>query len=418
MKKVLSLLILAGSVTIAAAQKLEAVKLKFFQKDYAGAKADLDKMILDIKQAKNPEVWFARAQAATYSFYYDSSKCKQCGAEGLESFKKYFELEPAGKLSLDEDNESVVLLSQLFGRNGSTAYSAGDFKEAGVAFKNQLAVSEFIASKNLSNKQVKWPKLDTSVINNLAFVEDKAGNLAEACKYYYKFIEAGMNREEDKDYYKLLMTNYKKLNDNASYDNIVAKFKAAYPGDNYWFYTELYAISDKDQSARVAKYELILPQVASNYEINYEYCAQLSDYLFRPTEGKKPADYAVGVPKLKNALIATKALKNTADVNWVLGNMYYQQYFDMQDERNMLQKSKKPEDVKKVAVKNKELIAIADATIAAAEESIALYLKMEKLANSDKRKVKDAYLMLESMYEVKGNKAKALEFSKQANLYK
>ncbi len=415
MKKVLNLLILGSSVVMANAQKLDDVKAKMEKNDVAGAKADMDKILTDSKQAAKAETWFFKGMVYNEAANQDPN-CKNCRVDAFEAFKKYQQLDAKNFYMIADQNARLFDLYNKFFAEGAKGNEEKNYAVAATGFKNALAVSEYISSKDFEYNGFKYPKFDTTLIGYVAYFTRMAGNTQEAIGYYNKLVKIGLRSDNDKEMYQYLLGEHDLAGNKAAYDDILAKYKTYYPGDTYWLERELNKVDKKDKPALLAKYEAMLPSVGPDYNFNYNYCAELFNYVF--SGSSRPADYAAALTKLKNAINTLKGIKNTGDVNLLMGKTIFNQAYEVQDEMNTLLKSKKPEDVKKAAAKKIEMMSLADACIQACEVAIPLFLENQALTKGDKANLKSAYSLMDSMYEVKGNKAKSLEARANSEKYR
>lgn len=154
------------------AQKIDEIKELIGKAQWEQAKQKLDAHLADPKNAAKPEGWYYKgviynelAKDAKYATILGTTDGRM---EAFESFKKYIELDPKTILMTLEQNVRLFDLYNGYFDLGAKAFNSKNYEEAFKNFKNASIVEDFVASKNYEYNGFKFPKMDTSLIQNIA----------------------------------------------------------------------------------------------------------------------------------------------------------------------------------------------------------------------------------------------------------
>jgi hypothetical protein len=403
------------------AQKLDKAKDYINAKPakLAEAKAEIDKVMADPKNAKNAEAWYYKAKI--YSSIADDKalgdQSPDARLQAFEAVKKYSEYDDKQFLLLAIDKYSPIMSPyQGYFKSGAAKFNEKNYADSYADFKNCLAISEFMFSK-------KWTalQLDTTVILYCGITAEKAGKKDDAAIYYARLADAKVNGEGMVDIYKWLSDYYAKKKDNTSANKYLALGKELWPKDPFWAVYELDMYRDQgDQKGLFAKYEEIIAKNPNDFQVLYNYSLELYQAAYDTSASKRPANSAEMIAKVETNLKKVTELKpDYANPYLVLGQIAYNKGVDINAEMKKIKPAGavklKPEELKK----KEELRAEAGKKF---DEAIPYFEKIDqilgpqgKLHLEEKKVLKDAYDLLTTIYENKGNKEKAKIFEEKYN---
>ncbi len=313
MKKMYLLLVMMVSSMAGFSQSLDDIADMMAKKDFAGAKAAIDKYLSDEKNAAKAEAWYYKGRVYN-SYSYEKSTPE----------------------------------SEMFGLK-TAAFEA--FK------KNQaMEVGEYILGKKYTYPQATIYTLDTALVLNTAISATQAKKDDESIAYYRKLTDANVSGEGYKEVYEYLVEYYNKKGNKEELDQILAKAKRFYPTNNYWNQVELDNIAAKgDKDVLLAKYEEMLSADPENFALNYNYAVELYNKNYGSDD--KKADEA-SREKLTAVLKKAIAIDKGIDATVLMANHTYNMASDAVSAASMV-KGTKPEDVKKKnelkAISNKKM---------------------------------------------------------------
>jgi hypothetical protein len=245
---------------------------------------------------------------------------------------------------------------------------------------------------------------------NIAKAANNLPDKEQGSSYFKMITDAGISTAEYRDVYQALAEYYAEKKDVASLKAIMEKATKLYPDYEYWPEIELGMIDEKDKVAKLAKYDELIKTNPRNYALHQNYAVELFNYLYAET---LPADAPAKETRLIEVLKLAMALNNTVDANLLAEKVFYNQVYNTQDAMRAI-KGTKPDDIKKKADLKAASMKKADEAIIYGEKTVALYKAMPTLKAGQKATYKNALNILESMYNYKGNTAKADECKKLA----
>lgn len=390
------------------AQNIDDIKDLVGKQQWDKAKEAIDKYTTSEKNGKKADGWFYKG--VIYNELAkggDKYKTLLNGADGrMEAFnalKKYLEMDPKNILGALEQNVRFFDIYNGYFDLAANAYNAKNYDVAFENFKNAGTIEEFVAGKGFTYNNFTFPKLDTSLIQNIAVSALMAKKNDDAATYYQKLADAKIGGKNYLEIYQFLVQHFNDKGDKANRDKYIALGRELYPQDEYWCEVEL-KDAGSDKKKLFAKYdELLAGTNCSGYTMYYNYSAELFNYLF--TQEKKPADYKEIYAKLQDVLKKGIAVKSTPEANLLMARSVYNGVYDLEDAMTAI-KGTKPDDVKRKNELKGQIAAKFDEMLPYAQASYDLYEAKSNLKPGEKGNFKVVTDLLSRYYESKKDAAK------------
>jgi tetratricopeptide (TPR) repeat protein len=385
------------------------------KKNLDKAKEAVDKLTADPNQ-KSSDAWFAKAQVYNTLAIDDKYKAQIPDAyeQAFEAFKKAYELDPNNKRMILELYKTGFVAYEGVANKAATSYQANNLDVAFNSYKRSLDYGAWLNSKNLSFNGYSVPKLDTGMIFMAGYTAMKQDHTDDAITYYARLANAKINTEADYVIPYQYLTYHAKTAKNAEdFKKYDALGRQLYPKDPYFVTIALdYARESNNFPDLFNAYDQLIVLQPDSLNNNLSYASEMFGYLFKNSD-TKPADFDAIAGKIETNLQKTLAANyETLNSNLILAQLYYNQGVDLATEADKI-RSTKPEDVKKKNDYKAQAIAKYDKAIPYSEKVAAEQETKGATKLSEKAMLKNMYIMLEEMYNLKGNKAKADEFNKK-----
>lgn len=413
MKKMYLLLVMMVSSMAGFSQSLDDIADMMAKKDFAGAKAAIDKYLSDEKNAAKAEAWYYKGRVYnSYSYEKSTPESEMFGLKtaAFEAFKKNQAMDSKDVRMKIENYGSYLDLYYGFYDLGATLFNGRKYDDAFGAFKKALEVGEYILGKKYTYPQATIYTLDTALVLNTAISATQAKKDDESIAYYRKLTDANVSGEGYKEVYEYLVEYYNKKGNKEELDQILAKAKRFYPTNNYWNQVELDNIAAKgDKDVLLAKYEEMLSADPENFALNYNYAVELYNKNYGSDD--KKADEA-SREKLTAVLKKAIAIDKGIDATVLMANHTYNMASDAVSAASMV-KGTKPEDVKKKnelkAISNKKM----DDCIVYSDQVVKFYEGMSDLKTKQTANLKIVLGYLTDIYNLKGDMKKSAEYEKK-----
>ena len=413
MKKIYLLLVIVISSLAGYSQSLDDISDMMVKKDFAAAKAAIDKDLADEKNASKPEAWYYKGRVYN-SYSYEKSTPESdlynLKVAAFEAFKKNQLMDNKDVRMKIENYGSYLDLYYGFYDLGANLFNNKKYSDAFDAFKKSLEVGDYILSKKYTYPQATLYALDTALVLNTAIAATQAKKEDESITYYRKITDANVSGEGYKEVYEYLVEYYNKKGNSAELDQIMAKAKRFYPSNNYWNQVELDNIAAKgDKNVLLAKYEEMITADPENFALNYNYAVELYNKNYGGDD--KQSDVA-SKEKLTNVLKKTIAIDKGIDATVLMANHTYNMASEAVSAASLV-KGNKPEDVKKKtelkAVSNKRM----DECISYSDQVVKFYEGMTDLKPKQSANYKIVLGYLTDIYNLKADAKKSAEYEKK-----
>ncbi len=418
MKKVLltTLLAIAGLGMIA--QKLDKAKDLLTKNKLAEAKTEIDGAIADPKNQKNAEVYFIKGKvySAIAADNALGAQTPDAGVQAFEAFRKYVDMDDKHISLVLENYKPITDMYQGYFKKGASLFQETKYAEAFSTFKNCLEISDYMSSKGWANI-----KLDTTVVLYTGIAAEKANKKDDAAIYYARLADAKVSGDNMGEIYKWLTDYYAKKGDKANAMKYLGLGQELYPKDNFWAEYEMQMIRDSgDKKALFDNYEKLLAKDPSDYLTLYNYSVELYQMAYDTAVSKRPANSAELIAKVETNMKKVTELKpDYTNAYLVLGQVAFNKGVDITAEAKKIRPQGniklKPEELKKKDDLRNLAAKRFDEAIPYFEKIDELLGTKGKLKMDDKKSLKDAYDLLITIYDNKGNKEKVKQWEDKFN---
>ena len=414
MKRILFTTLLAAMVTSSFAQKLDKAKDLLKANKLADARTEIDNFLAQEKNAKNAEAWYTKAKIYTAISMDANTKAQNPTArmEAFEALKKYTEYDDKMLISLQIDGYKPVndMYTATY-QEAANAFNDKNYEKSYEGFKNAIIISSFMTQKGWINL-----KLDTNSVLYAGVAAEKLNKPDEAVTYYGQLVEAKTKGEGFVEIYKWVANYYYEKKDVATATKFLNLGKQVYPTDPFWASLDLDMTRETGtKDALFAKYEETIAANPDNHLYRYNYAVELYQHGYNTDSTKRPANSKDLIQKAQDNIKAALQMKPDYErAQLFAGQIVYNQGVDLLNQSKGI-KGTKPEDTKKKADLKAEAIKKFDEAIPYFTEVDNLYGSKGKLKMEEKSDLKEAYDLLITIYEQKGNKDKMKEFEVKFN---
>lgn len=419
MKKLLLTTLLASAILAVSAQNLDKIKSNLTAKKVADAKTQIDQFMANEKNAKNAEGWYLKAKI--YSELAQDPALAAATPDArmiaFDAIKQYVTLDEK-LVQLQIDNYKPIMdVYQGYFKTGADLYNAQKYPEAYDNFSKCLAVSEYMSSKKWSNIS-----LDTTVVLYSGISAEKSNKRDDAAIYYGKLADAKVAGDGMVEIYKWLVDHYyNQKKDQATAQKYLTLGKEVYPKDSFWSAYELDMARDGGNKADLfAKYEQVLAADPTNTSVRYNYAVELYQEGYKADVAARPANSAEIIAKAEeNLKKVVEAKPDYAAAYLVLGQIQYNQGVDLNNLNKAIKpqggKKLTPEELKKKDDYRKQIATKFDAALPFFDKVDQLLGGQGKLKMEDKGYLKDAYDLIITIYDNKGDKDKVKVYEEKFN---
>ncbi|HPZ88539.1 MAG TPA: hypothetical protein PLQ32_10570 [Flavihumibacter sp.] len=419
MKKLLLTTLLASAILAVSAQNLDKIKSNLTAKKVADAKTQIDQFMANEKNAKNAEGWYLKAKIYSELAQDPALAAATPDARTIafDAIKQYVTLDEK-LVQLQIDNYKPIMdVYQGYFKTGADLYNAQKYPEAYDNFSKCLAVSEYMSSKKWSNIS-----LDTTVVLYSGISAEKSNKRDDAAIYYGKLADAKVAGDGMVEIYKWLVDHYyNQKKDQATAQKYLTLGKEVYPKDSFWSAYELDMARDGGNKADLfAKYEQVLAADPTNTSVRYNYAVELYQEGYKADVAARPANSAEIIAKAEeNLKKVVEAKPDYAAAYLVLGQIQYNQGVDLNNLNKAIKpqggKKLTPEELKKKDDYRKQIATKFDAALPFFDKVDQLLGGQGKLKMEDKGYLKDAYDLIITIYDNKGDKDKVKVYEEKFN---
>ncbi|MEJ7611216.1 MAG: hypothetical protein WKF88_08575 [Ferruginibacter sp.] len=415
MKKILLFSFLCCITGLSYAQSLEDINGLIGKKQYAEAKAAIDKYIADPKNVSSYESWYFKG--FIYNAYSKEPGVSKADAyayklAAFDAFKKNQALDRLDLMMKTEFYYSYLDLYQSLYDMGAGQFNDKDYAGALRSFMRAQEIENYILSKNYTYKELALSKTDTALIMNMGASALLGKDSAAAVSNYRKLTDIGIVGKDYEQIYEFLVGYYSDRNDKTNLQPMLAKAKAAYPKNNYWNALELEKLAaGGDKTALFARYEELYKTDPSNFTNSYNYAVEIYNSLYgKDVTSPDPAMEA----RLTDVLKTTIAIDKGIDATALMANHLFNWAADHSTKAALIKDGKgaKPEDLKKKKDLNILAVAKMDETIPYAEQVKKYYADKATLTVKEKLNYQLVLGYLSDIYVAKANPKKAAEYDR------
>lgn len=396
------------------AQKVEKAKDLLKANKLMEAKTEIDNFLAQEKNAKNADAWYTKAKIYNNISMDGSLKSQvpDARAQAFQALKKYTETDDKMLIALQIDAYKPINdIYTGYYQDAANNFNSKNYEAAYTGFGNAIEVSQFMTSKGWINL-----KLDTNSVLYAGVAAEKMSKFDDAVKYYGQLAENKVKGEGFVEIYKWVANHYYEKKDMANAQKFIALGKEVYPTDTFWASLELdMAREGGNKDDLFKKYETTIAASPENHLYRYNYAVELYQQGYNTDASKRPANSAELIGKAQQQVKEAIRIKpDYSRAQLFAGQMAYNQGVDFLNAAKEV-KGTTPADVKKKADLKAQAIAKFD-------EAAPYFLEVDKLIGSqgklkmeDKSDLKEAYDLLITIYEQKGQKDKVKEFEDKFN---
>ena len=418
MKKVLLTTLLAIAGLGIFAQKIDKAKDLLGKNKLAEAKTEIDGVLADAKNQKTGEAWYYKGKiySAIAADNALGAQTPDAAVQSFDALKKYVELDEKHLLLTLENYKPITDMYQGYFKKGASLFQENKYAEAFTTFKSCLEISDYMSAKGWANI-----KLDTTVVLYTGIAAEKAGKKDDAAIYYARLADAKVSGENMGEIYKWLTDYYAKKSDNTNAAKYLALGQELYPKDTFWAEYEMQMIRDSgDKKALFDNYEKMLAKNPSDYQTLYNYSVELYQTAYDTSLAKRPANSEELISKVEANMKKVVELKpDFTNAYLVLGQISFNKGVDITAESKKIRPQGnvklKPEELKKKDDLRNQAGKKFDEAVPYFEKIDELLGSKGKLKMDDKKALKDAYDLLITIYDTKGNKDKVKVWEEKFN---
>jgi hypothetical protein len=340
---IVSCLALAFSIK---AQDIKTVRKLYDKKEWQKSKEAVDLLLANAGEQNNWEAWY-------YKGLIYGQIAKMPDLRGSVSDIWLFSYD-AYKKAMELDSKQATNYMTLRGypifdnyielqKEGNDFFNGQSYKEAVGKYKQADQVGRYIYKNGWALSEI-----DTILYYYAGAAAMQANMADDAVTFFKKIADANIGGDGYDVCYRYLSYHYDKKGDAAASDKYSAAGRKLYPNDTYYDKLEL----DRERNNKglspelFAKYEVVIGKEPNNYDVRFDYAAELFNWLY--TDQKVPQDQQVSVFE-KIVVQLKKCIEidpKKTDTYVLAGKTYYNDAAFMQEAGKNL-KATVPEELKK-----------------------------------------------------------------------
>jgi tetratricopeptide (TPR) repeat protein len=404
MRKLLFIVGLTFTVSTLFAQKVDDVKKDVSSGKYTDARAKIDQMLNDPKNASNSDVQFYKA-VVYHNLAKQNPADTTLGTAALDAMRKYLQMEeskPEGQrmlLSTLEGNKTLVDLYTNYFNKGVENFKNSNYPTAFNNFEKALDAFDILSKAKLTNS-----KFDTTVTLYAGYSAQNSKMYDKAAKYYDMLINNNINDTSYIGIYRFMINNNLEKKDTATAKKYLDISRQRFPAYNdLWLdYQTLFLPADKPR--RFDEYETLVKANPKNEGLAMNYAAELYSYIRSNENAMK--DSAL-LTRAENAFKNLLTLDpNSISGNLLLSQLYWTEYYSLQDKVDAI-RGNFPEAVKKKKELNSQIDALFERTYPYLTKVSDLYAQQTNLKPQDKANYRIVLGQLVQYYQRKKQTDKA-----------
>ncbi|MFT3844197.1 MAG: hypothetical protein QM725_04030 [Lacibacter sp.] len=397
-----------------SAQDIKKVRNYSDKKDWVKAKEAVDLALANEKEQKNWEAWYYKG--FIYGQIAKDANLKttvtDAWIQSFDAFKKAMELDTKQtEIYMMTKNYPVFENYVELQREGNNFYNSKDFTNALVKYKQADDVGRFIY-------KYKWAltAVDTILYYYAGAAAMQLENMEEAVNYFQKICDSSIAGEGFDVCYRYVTYYYDKKKDEEKAQKYAALGRKLYPNDTYYDKLEMDKMKKKGVSPELfAKYEVVLGKEPKDYEMRYDYAAEMFNYLYmdqKVPEAEKPAFFEKIISQLKTCIDQNP---KEPDAHLLLGKTYFNEAAGIQEDLKKVT-GKTPADVQKKNDMKKKMEEKMKEALPSLETALGIYEGMTEEQLKDRRtknEYKSTLYLLTDAYRFLGNAEKEKMYQKK-----
>lgn len=414
MKRFSLVVMIMSAAIFSKAQSLEDITKMITANNFKAAKTAIDTYLSDPKNSSKADGWYFKGRIYNSLSYDNGASLDDKSAyktASYEAFRKTQQLDPQDLRLKLEFYKSYLDLYFGFYDLGANLFNAKKFDDAFKAFTKAIEVKDYILSKNYTYTEAKIYALDTALVLNAAISASQAKKDEVAVTYYKKLVDANVSGKGYEEVYEYLVNYYNTKDDQVNLKPLLLKAKQYYPANDYWSDVEIRAIGKTgDQAALFAKYEEMIANNPSNFNLGYNYAIELYNSIYG--KDAKPANETAAKAKLTEVLKKARINDKGNDATMLMSNHLFNAASDLSIAASLV-RGVKPEDVKKKKELTISANKLMDDFIPYGEAAIKYFDAQPSLKPVQKANYKIVLGYMSDVYNNKKDAKKAAEYDKK-----
>lgn len=412
MKKFLFSAVAALFVLGLSAQDVKKIRNAYDKKDWPKAKEAVDLALANEKEQKNWEAWYYKG--LVYGQIAKDANLKASVPDAwMQSFEAYQKA-----MELDAKQAEVYMMTRQYPvfenylelqKEANQLYNSGNYQGALDNYKKADQVGRFIFKNKWALSEV-----DTILYYYAGAAAMQLENKEETISFFKKLADANIGGEGFDVVYRYLTYYYDKEKNTELAKKYAEAGRKLYPTDTYYDRLDLDKMrrGGADALDIFKKYEGIMALDPKDYEIRYDYAAEIFNWIYmdsKATAEQKPAYFDKIISTLKNCI---QIDPKQADAHLLMGKTYFNEAAFMQDELKKI-KGTTPADTQKKTDMKKQMEERMKEALPHLDNSLAIYSAMTADQLKDKRtknEYKSTLYLLTEAHRFLGNKDKEKEF--------
>lgn len=406
-------MLFTGLGALVQAQSIESIHKMMDKGDLKGAKAAIDKAMLNEKNAINPEYLYYKGRVYNDVSYDTTLSLEERVKLKFEAFDAFQKNQAADKKDMRmklEEYKSYLDLYYGVNNIGGDYFRAKNYDMSANTFIKSLEIHKFIVDRGYKYPGVSFSTLDTATVLNTGIAATLAKNEKLANEYYQKIADANVSGKDFEPAYESLVYYYDKIDDEAALNAMLEKAKRFYPDNLFIRDTELRRISKSGDRDKLFKgYDELLKSDPNNFATLYNYSIELYNMLY--VGENKPTDPEPYINKLTSLLKQAIPLDTSINATSLMANHLFYASIDLYILHDNID-GRKPEDLAKRKDLKARATALQKEAIPYAEKVLAYYDAMPQLKLAQKGARVEILTTLSEIYTALGDLKKSEEYER------
>ena len=400
------------------AQDIKTVRKLYDKKEWVKGKEAVDLLLANPAEQNNWEAWYFKG--LIYGQMAKTPDLKSQVPDGwVTSFDAYVK---AMQLDSKQSNTYMTLRGYpVFDnylelqREGNEFFNAQSFKEALGKYKQADQVGRFIYKNGWALSEV-----DTVLYFYTGAAAMQANQTDDAVAYFTKIADANIGGDGYDVVYRYLSYHYDKKGNLEQSSKYAASGRKLYPNDNYYDKLELDRLRNNNGLSQelFAKYEVVIGKEPNDYDIRFDYAAELFNWIY--TDQKAPKDQQTAIfEKIIMQLKKCMEINPKKSDSYVLaGKTYYNEAAFIQESGKNL-KASVPDELKKKNELKVQMDKRMNEALPYLEKALDIFEKMTPEDFKAEKRLKNEYkstvYLLAEAHKFLGNTEKEKMYNKKSD---
>lgn len=398
------------------AQDIKTVRKMYDKKEWQKGKEAVDLLLANAGEQNNWEAWYYKGL-----IYGQIAKMPELKGGFPDIWLVSYE---AYKKAMELDSKQSTTYMTLRGypifdnyielqKEGNDFFNGQSYKEAVGKYKQADQVGRYIFKNGWALSEI-----DT-ILYYYAGAAAMQGNMADdAVTYFKKIADANISGEGYDVCYRYLSYHFDKKGDSELSTKYASAGRKLYPNDTYYDKLEL----DKERNSKglspelFAKYEIVIAKEPNNYDVRFDYAAELFNWLYSDQKVPKEEQSAV-FEKIISQLKKCIDLDSKKPDTYILaGKTHYNEAAFIQESGKNL-KATVPEELKKKNELKAQMDKRMNEALPYLEKANEIFEKMTPEEFKAEKRLKNEYkntlYLLAEAHKFLGNTEKEKVYNKK-----